>query len=180
MIKLSRILLEVVDTDIDLSDLRYLDDEIKKDLEEVPQNEIITLGTAALALAVPGMLNSIAKVVKAIAKKNKIDLTKGKQPAWYEVLEKVTEQIDNYLDTPLKLILKPFIKDNTKREKAAKILKAALLTVMALLGSLDISQIKNTTTAIKQLAPEIAQNLIEAITERNKDKIVSVLKNVFS
>ena len=180
MIKLTHILLEAEKDAIDISDLQYVDDEIKKDLEEVPKNEIIGLGTAALVLAIPGILNTFAKIVAAIAKKSGIDLTKKKHPTWYQILEKVTQQIDDYLDTPLRAVLKPFITDNTKREKVAKILKAVLLTVTAISGGVDISQIKNTTTLIKQLAPEIGNELVTSIAQSNAEKITQILKTVFA
>lgn len=180
MISLLQIISEAEKDEIDISDLQFVDDEIKKDLEEVPKNEIIGLGTAALVLAIPGILNTFAKIVAAIAKKSGIDLTKKKHPTWYQILEKVTQQIDDYLDTPLRAVLKPFITDNTKREKVAKILKAVLLTVTAISGGVDISQIKNTTTLIKQLAPEIGNELVTSIAQSNAEKITQILKTVFA
>lgn len=180
MIKLTHILLEASNDAIDISDLQFVDDEIKKDLEEVPKNEIIGLGTAALVLAIPGILNTFAKIVGAIAKKSGIDLSKKKHPTWYQILEKITQEIDDYLDTPLRAVLKPFIADNTKREKAAKILKAALLTVTAISGAVDPNQIKNTTALIKQLAPEIGSELINSIAQSNAVKVTQILKSAFA
>jgi hypothetical protein len=180
VIRLLHILAEAEKDGIDISDLQFVDDEIKKDLENIPKNEIIGLGTAALVLAVPGILNTFSKIVAAIAKKNGIDLTKKKNPTWYQTLEKVTSKIDDYLDTPLRVILKPFIRNDAKREKAAKLLKATLLTVMAISGSLDVTQIKNTTALIKQLAPDIANEFITSITQNNLPKVTQVLKTAFT
>ena len=86
---------------IDVSDLDKLDDEIKKALEdaskeEAPTNEIVGLTTVALVIAIPGIINAITKVIKALAKKSGIQLKK-EDPKWYEVLEKATDKIDDYL-----------------------------------------------------------------------------------
>jgi hypothetical protein len=46
--------------------------------------------------------------------------------------------MDGYLDTPFKIMLTPFIKDSTKRDKVAKFIKAIALLIMAL--GTDISK----------------------------------------
>ena len=156
---------------IDVSDLDKLDDEIKKALEdaskeEAPTNEIVGLTTVALVIAIP-------------AKKSGIQLKK-EDPKWYEVLEKATDKIDDYLDTPFNFILKPFIKDSSKRAKYAKILKAVTLTLMSIGAIADPSKIKDTTSLIKSLAPDIGGELIQAISEKNSSKIGELLKIAFN
>ncbi len=177
MIKLVDILKEINDDQINISDLNNLDDEIKKAIEDSPKNEII--GTVSLVLALPGLINAITKIIGFIAKKAGIQLKKS-DPKWYQVIEKVTKEIDDYIDSPIKLVLKPFITDQTKREKIAKILKAVTLTMMAIYGAVDISKITPTINSIKQLTPELAQELIQIIIEQNPTKIASILKPIFT
>ena len=137
---------------VDVSGLDKLDDEIKKALEdaskeETPTNEIVGLTTVALIVAIPGIINAITKVIKALAQKSGIQLKK-EDPKWYEVLEKATGKIDDYLDTPFNFMLKPFVKDSIKRAKYAKILKAVTLALMSISALADPSRIKDTTSLI--------------------------------
>lgn len=169
---------------IDISDLDLLDDEIKKSLEaaskeETPTNEVIGLSIVALVIAIPGIINAITKVIKVLAQKSGIQLKK-EDPKWYEVLEKVTDEIDNYLDTPFNFMLKPFVKDPIKRVKYAKILKAVTLVLMSISALADPSKIKDTTSLIKSLAPDIFPELIQAIGEKNSSNIGKLLKVAFN
>ena len=170
--------------EIDVSGLDKLDDEIKKALEdaskeETPTNEIIGLTTVALIVAIPGIINAITKVIKALAQKSGIQLKK-EDPKWYEVLEKATSKIDDYLDTPFNFMLKPFVKDSIKRAKYAKILKAVTLALMSISALADPSKIKDTTSLIKSLAPDIGGELIQAIGEKNSSNIGKMLKVAFN
>ena len=169
---------------IDVSGLDKLDDEIKKALEdaskeETPTNEIVGLTTVALIVAIPGIINAITKVIKALAQKSGIQLKK-EDPKWYEVLEKATGKIDDYLDTPFNFMLKPFVKDSIKRAKYAKILKAVTLTLMSISALADPSKIKDTASLIKSLAPDIGGELIQAIGEKNASNIGKLLKVAFN
>ena len=169
---------------VDVSGLDKLDDEIKKALEdaskeETPTNEIIGLTTVALIVAIPGIINAITKVIKALAQKSGIQLKK-EDPKWYEVLEKATDKIDTYLDTPFNFMLKPFVKDSIKRAKYAKILKAVTLALMSISALADPSKIKDTTSLIKSLAPDIGGELIQAIGEKNSSSIGKLLKTAFN
>jgi hypothetical protein len=169
---------------VDVSGLDKLDDEIKKALEdaskeETPTNEIVGLTTVALIVAIPGIINAITKVIKALAQKSGIQLKK-EDPKWYEVLEKATGKIDDYLDTPFNFMLKPFVKDSIKRAKYAKILKAVTLSLMSISALADPSKIKDTTSLIKSLAPDIGGELIQAIGEKNSSSIGKLLKVAFN
>ena len=169
---------------IDVSGLDKLDDEIKKALEdaskeETPTNEIVGLTTVALIVAIPGIINAITKVIKSLAQKSGIQLKK-EDPKWYEVLEKATGKIDDYLDTPFNFMLKPFVKDSIKRAKYAKILKAVTLSLMSISALADPSKIKDTTSLIKSLAPDIGGELIQAIGEKNSSNIGKLLKVAFN
>ena len=169
---------------VDVSGLDKLDDEIKKALEdaskeETPTNEIVGLTTVALIVAIPGIINAITKVIKALAQKSGIQLKK-EDPKWYEVLEKATDKIDDYLDTPFNFMLKPFVKDSIKRAKYAKILKAVTLALMSIGALADPSKIKDTTSLIKSLAPDIGGELIQAIGEKNSSSIGKLLKVAFN
>ncbi len=175
MIKLIDILKEVEQDQIDISALNNLDDEIEKALETAPKNEII--GTISIVLALPGIINAITKIIEAIAKKAGIQLKKS-DPKWYQVIGKVTDKIDDYVDTPFRIMLKPFIQDQNKRDKVAKIFKAVVLTMMAIFGSVDVKQIESTTSLIKNLAPDISSELIQSIAEKNASKIGTILRDV--
>jgi hypothetical protein len=174
MIKLADILLEVEAGPV-ITDLNYLDDEIKKAIESAPKNEII--GIISLVLAAPSMINAIMKVISVIAKKSGINLKKKNNPAWYKVIEKITGEIDNYLDTPFKLMLTPFIKDSIKRDKTAKLLKALTLATMAVSGTVDPSKIQPTINTIKELSGNFSNEIIQAITEHSLPKLTEILKN---
>jgi hypothetical protein len=169
---------------IDISGLDLLDDEIKKALEdaskeEAPTNEIIGFTTVALVIAIPGIINAITKVIKALAQKSGIQLKK-EDPKWYEVLEKATSKIDDYLDTPFNFMLRPFVKDSIKRAKYSKILKAVTLALMSISSLADPSKIKDTTLLIKSLAPDIGGELVQAIIEKNPSTIGKLLKVAFN
>jgi hypothetical protein len=169
---------------IDISGLGLLDDEIKKALEdaskeEAPTNEIIGFTTVALVIAIPGIINAITKVIKALAQKSGIQLKK-EDPKWYEVLEKATSKIDDYLDTPFNFMLRPFVKDSIKRAKYSKILKAVTLALMSISSLADPSKIKDTTLLIKSLAPDIGGELVQAIIEKNPSTIGKLLKVAFN
>ena len=169
---------------IDISVLNKLDDEIKKALEaaskeEAPTNEIVGLTTVALVIAIPGIVNAITKVINSLAQKSGIQLKK-EDPKWYEVLEKATGKIDDYLDTPFNFMLKPFVKDSIKRAKYAKILKAVTLALMSISALADPSKIKDTTSLIKSLAPDIGGELIQAIGEKNASSIGELIKVAFN
>ena len=169
---------------IDISGLDLLDDEIKKALEdaskeEAPTTEIIGFTTVALVIAIPGIINAITKVIKALAQKSGIQLKK-EDPKWYEVLEKATSKIDDYLDTPFNFMLRPFVKDSIKRAKYSKILKAVTLALMSISSLADPSKIKDTTSLIKSLAPDIGTELIQAIGEKNASNIGNLLKIAFN
>lgn len=177
MIKLTDLLEEINEDQIDISSLNFLDDEIEKALENAPKNEIV--GTISLVLALPGIINAITRIIETIAKKSGIQLKK-KDPKWYQVIGKVTDEIDNYIDTPIRYILKPFIADQTKREKTAKIIKAVVLTLMSIYGAVDIKQIEPTISLIKNLAPDISNELIQTIVTKDPTKIGNILKPLFS
>ena len=178
-IKLSGVLLQ---EDVDLSALNQLDDLIKKDIEDASKqsNEAI-LTIAALALAIPGIIKSIDKIVQAIFKKQGIDLTK-KQPGrlqkvWNTIVQ-TADQIDRYLDTPFERILRPFVKNSQKREKIAKVLKALTLATMAILSGVDLqANAKEVAVTIQSLAPEVGKEILQAVAEKNGDKLALVVKS---
>ena len=122
------------------------------------------------------IINAIMKVIGVITKKSGINLKKKNDPAWYKVIEKVTGEIDNYLDTPFRVILTPFIKDSIKRDKTAKILKALTLATMAILGVVDPSKIQPTINSIKELSGNFSNEIIQAITEHSLPKLTEILK----
>ena len=181
MIKLLNILHESIleSEELDLSPLNDLDDLIAKELETASKQENEVLLTAvSLALAVPGILNSIAQVIGVITKKSGLDLRK-RDPAWYKVLEQVTAKIDGYLDKPFLLMLKPFVQNEETRHKIAKVLKAVTLASMAIAGQVDVNSIKDTASSIKNLAGDTSSEILQAIAEQSSSKLAAVLKAYF-
>jgi hypothetical protein len=176
MIRLLDIVKEIEEDQIDISSLTFLDDEIKKALEDAPKNEIF--GTIAFGLALPGIISAITKVIEGIAKKSGLRLEK-EDPKWYQVIGKVAEKLDGYVDAPIRGVLKLFIKDQAKREKIAKIIKAVLLVMMAIYGNVDMKQMGSLTSLIKDLAPEISSELMQTIAQKNTTNIADILRPIF-
>ena len=123
----------------DFSLLSQLDDligdEIEKAEKEQPVTEIVGLTTVAFILAIPGIVNGVAKIIKSIKDKAppRFNLSKPEDDKSHlAYIIKFTDKIDGYLDSPFKLMLTPFIKDSTKRDKVAKFLKAITLMIMSL------------------------------------------------
>ena len=84
------------------------------------------------------------------------------------------------MDTPFNFMLRPFVKDSIKRAKYSKILKAVTLALMSISSLADPSKIKDTTSLIKSLAPDIGTELIQAIGEKNASNIGNLLKIAFN
>ncbi len=178
MIKLVDILQEVVADNNLKNEFEDLADAIEGNIKDAAQetNEAI-LTIAATALAVPKIVNSISKVVGIIAKKSGIDLKKRDNPAWYKVIEKVSDNIDQYLDRPFQIVLTPFIQDKNKRNKVAGVLKAATLITMALSGGVDLASIKNTISNLAgEFGTELTVNKLPDLTVKLKSVIQSILK----
>lgn len=184
MFKLLDILKEVendkLDNDI-RSALSSFDDTVKSEFEKASKQENEGILTAtALTLAIPGIINGIGKIAQLIAQKGKFNLTKKNDPAWYMVIQRVTEKIDNYLDTPLNFAMKPFIQDDEKRKKVSKILKALVLATMSIMGSVNLDSIKNTAALINQLAGESSKEILQAIAEHSMPNLIKISKNILT
>lgn len=169
--KLSDILLEIksdqqIQSTIDNVGAQ-LDDIFKDELEKASkqQNEAI-LTTLALVLAIPGFLKSVAKIAETIATKTGISVEKDKT-AWYKILEKFADKIDDYIETPFNIILKPVIKDDVKRKKIVKFIKGACIIAMAIIGSVDLNQAPTITAKIKSISGEFAKELTQNAIEKN-------------
>ncbi len=182
MIKLTDILREIREgEEIDLSPLASLPGEIEDELEQAStnQNEAV-LTTIALAAAMPGIVKSTAKIAEIIAKKSGIDLRKKKNPAWYKVVGETADKVDNYLDTPFKKILQPFIKDDSKRAKAANILKAVTLIGMSAAGSIDPNTIANVKSTLSDLVGATASEALQTAYERGGPAVTSTVKDIIT
>jgi len=176
--KLADIILEGT---VDLSPLNQLDDLFAKELENTTgqnPNESVLL-TAAILASLPGLLKSIDKVGRIIFNKSGINLSK-KTPSdiekAYNVVLAAADKVDNYLDSPFRLVLKPFIDDQNKRNKVAGALKAAVLTIMTIGGSVDITAAKDIASAISQASPEVGKELIQAAAEKSGPQVTRVIK----
>lgn len=123
-----------------IDDLVYkeLENAARKDLEESgekePLDEIFLLTVSGLVLAIPGIVNGIARILKAVTDKAppRFNLSKSNDPSHLDYVIKFSGKIDDYLDTPFKVMLKPFIKDEDKRNKVAKFLKGLTLAIMTM------------------------------------------------
>ena len=147
-----------------------LGDELEKAAEEEGAlEEVIGLTTAALVLAVPGMLNAIFRIIQAIKDKapSAFNIKKKDDPSTIDYLIKFTDKIDGYLDTPLK----PFISDVSKRDKLAKFLKAVTLIIMSF--GIDISKSPDLLSTGKDLAPEFFKELL---TSKNLADLITKAK----
>jgi hypothetical protein len=175
--EIQHILKETEEDQIDISALNDLDDEIKKELENAPKNEII--GTLAFGLTALSIINIATKIIERIARKNGLQLEKQNNK-WYQVLGNMTEKIEGLIIKPISFVLKLVIDDQIKRDKAARIITSVTLALTAIYAGVgDIKQIESTTSLIKDLTPELGSDLIQAITSKNKDKIVDILKPIF-
>ena len=81
--------------------------------------------------------------------------------------------MDGYLDTPFRIMLKPFVKDSSKRDKIAKFLKATTLMIMAL--GTDISKSPDILSVGKDLAGEFFEDLA---TSKNIADLITKAKVV--
>jgi len=160
-----------------------LDDIFRKELEKASQqqNEAV-LTTAALALAVPGFLNTITKVAQAFSKKfiKGIDLKKQDPKAWYTVLGKFTEKIDSYIGAPFEAMLRPIIQDTTKRKKIVNLLKALALASIAIAGGVTLSSTDKATVAIKSFAGGFSQEILQNITQKNLPDLITLTKKAIT
>ena len=158
MIKLTYLLKEIEQEQIDFSELDKIDDVIKSAIEDASkkQNEIDITGITLLALAAPGIINNVAKIVKALMAK--ISLKKGEKPI--DKIIRISGELDSKLDSPIRLMLKPFVKDDGKRNKTANIIKALVLLIAGILTNADISKSTTLVDAIKGYMPNSWQEII--------------------
>jgi len=158
MIKLTSLLKEIEQEKIDFSELDKIDDVIKSAIEDASkkQNEIDALSISLLALAAPGIVNNVAKIVKALMAK--ISLKKGEKPI--DKIIRISGELDNKLDSPIRLMLKPFVKDDDKRNKAANIIKGLVLLIAGILTNADISKSTTLVDAIKGYIPNSWQEIV--------------------
>jgi hypothetical protein len=163
----------------DFSDLSKIDDLIGNELEkaekEQPVTEIVGLTTAAFVLAIPGIVNGVAKIIKAIKDKAppRFNLSKPEDDKSHlNYIIKFTDKIDGYLDGPFKLMLNPFIKDSTKRDKVAKFLKAITLMIMSL--GTDITKSPDLMAIGKELTPD----WVDIVTSPNIATLITKAKTI--
>jgi hypothetical protein len=187
MIKLADILLEIEKPDIDFSALANIDnivgDELKNaQKKEQPVNEIVGLTAGAFLLALPGMVNGIFRIIKAIKDKAppKYNLSKpGDNQSHIDFIISFTDKMDGYLDTPFRVMLTPFIEDEIKRDKVAKLIKAIALIIMSL--GTDITKSPDIMAVGKKLAGDNWADL--ANSKKTADLITKVkpmIKSLFT
>lgn len=182
MIKLIDILKEIEDEQIDLSALtQLLPGKIKDNLKQASasQNEAV-LTTIALAAAMPGIIKTTAKIAEIIAKKSGIDLRKRKNPAWYKVVQATADRVDDYLDTPFRKILQPFITDDQKRAEAANLLKAITLIGMSLAGSINPKDIANVKAALTALVGSSTSEALQVAYEHGGPHLTATVKSLLT
>lgn len=180
MIKLADILLEI-DQPIDFSALSSIDDIVGNELEnaqkkEQPVNEIVGLTVGAFLLALPGMVNGIYRIIKAIKDKAppRFNLSKpGDNQSHIDFVISFTDKMDGYLDTPFRVMLTPFIKDEEQRNKVAKLIKAIALVIMSL--GIDITKSPDIMTIGKELAGD---NFADLAASRTTADIITKVKPI--
>jgi hypothetical protein len=162
----------------DFSGLSQVDDIIDAELKkEQPVDEILgltALTAAAFALAIPGIINGVARIIKAIKDKAppRFNLSKNDNQSHLDYIIKFTGKMDDYLDGPFKLILTPFIKDSIKRDKVAKFLKAITLIIMSI--GTDITKSPDIMAIGKQLTP----NWIDIASNPNIASLITKAKTI--
>lgn len=179
MVYLSNILLEIEND----SQATRAADELGDKIEDLIQGELektneSILTIAAITLALPGIIDGIAKVGKSIATKyyKGFNLSKENPDAWYNVLEKFVEKIDNYIGKPFDLLLRPLIKDENKRKKAVNLLKAIAITTLAVIGAVDISKTTTVLAYFKSAAGAFYQELIQLASQKSIPNIIEFAK----
>jgi hypothetical protein len=170
MISLVEIVLyEAEEETFDLSSLGDLDDEIEKALKELPQNEALL----TLAIAAPFIIKGIAKIINSLVKSNGIDSSKNK-PKAVEFIQQTVEKINSYVDTGLGKVLGRFIKDEVKKKKAVSYIKAVTVVGLGMAAGLGIDS--GIEDIVKELAPDIAKKLVEALAKGNSGVVSNILK----
>lgn len=167
MISLLQILTE--EKKINLSALNNLDDEIEKALEELPKNEALL----TLALAAPLIIKAIYKIINSLAESNGIDMSKNK-PRAILLIQQTADNIDSFVDSSLGKLLGRIIKDQAKKERVIKVIKALVITGMGIAAGLGASP--GITDILKEIAPDLAQNLVSALAKKNTGVLVNILK----
>ncbi len=89
---------------------------------------------------------------------NRFSLKKGEQPI--DKVIRISGELDDKLDSPIKLMLKPFVKDDGKRNRAANIIKALVLLIAGILTNADISKSTTLVDAVKVYLPNSWQDVI--------------------
>jgi hypothetical protein len=140
-------------------------DELEKAQKEEPINEILGLTAAAFLLALPGIINGVFRIIKAIKAKapSRFNLSKpGDNQSHIDYIIAFTDKMDDILDTPFRIMLTPFIKDPTRRDKIAKVIKGIALLIMSL--GIDITKSPDIMSVGKELVGEKFQSLATSKT----------------
>ena len=179
--KLIPLLLETDNLSSNLKDLNLVDDALKKALEdaskEAPTNEII--GTTLFVIALPALVKLFVDIVEKIANSNGINLKKSNSK-WLSIVKDIANRLDDYVDTPIRTVLKPFIQEEDQRKKIAKIIKAILLVLAASAPAFgDLEQAPEITSTIKELVPDLAERFIKIINDKT-NAFVSIKKVLVS
>ena len=169
----------------DFSLLTQIDDIIGDELEdaqkEEPINEIFGLTATAFLLALPGIVNGVFRIIKAIKDKapSRFNLSKpGDNQSHIDFIIAFTDKMDGYLDTPFKIVLTPFIKDQTRRDKIAKIIKGIALLIMSL--GTDITKSPDIMSVGKELVGEKFKDLATSKTVGDLIiKVKPIIQSIF-
>ena len=153
-----------------------VEDELKKVQQQ--QNEAI-LSTAALALAVPGIAKAIIRLIEGFKKKYNFSLSKNSDSkSWLKIIEEIADKIDNKLNTPFNIILKPFVQDEANRKKIAGILKGIFLLALSV-GS-DLSTAPTLYAKMQTLLQGTGIDVTQNVVATNAEKIGELLKKAIN
>jgi superfamily I DNA/RNA helicase len=120
--------------------------------------------------------NEIPQIIKAIKDKAppKFNLSKpGDNKSHIDFIISFTDKMDGYLDTPFRLMLTPFIEDEVKRDKVAKLIKAIALIIMSL--GTDITKSPDIMNVGKELAGD---KFADLATSRTTADIITKIKPI--
>lgn len=176
---------------VDLSDLNGIDDLLAQEIEKAEKenkNEILGLTTAStitLAIAIPGFLNGMIKIVKGLMTSSGIDLTKRNTSTLDKVedfIEFVATKINQYVDYPIDAVLKKTIEDTEKRKKIKGAIKVGIVAVMIIYAGIKITDTSELIGTMRQFSSEIGMEVIKDASKSNaaavKKTIVDYIKSL--
>lgn len=168
---------------VDLSDLDKIDDLLAQEIEKAEKeqtNELIGTSTALVALAIPGFLNGLIKIVRGLMMKSGIDLTNRNTPTLDKIedfIEFIATKIDQITDYPIDAVLKRTIKDPVKRKKAKGAIKVGIIAVMIIYAGINISNSSDLLGTLRDYSSDIAVDILKDASAKNTAAVKNTIMN---